>query len=112
MLWVGGGQGAGKTTLAWHLSRASDVPVHRIDLWTYDHAERMPATETLDEQLTRGAAAADAFEAHSRSRQAAYLPVRLRVRPRRLRRDLDGHARRVRGQAEPADCPRVRYAAC
>ena len=32
MLWVGGGQGAGKTTLSWHLSRAHDLPLHRIDL--------------------------------------------------------------------------------
>jgi len=44
MLWVGGGQGAGKTTLSWHLSRAHDLPLHRIDLWTYDHQARMPSS--------------------------------------------------------------------
>jgi hypothetical protein len=69
MLWVGGGQGAGKTTLSWHLSRANDLPLHRVDLWTYDHKARMPAGDTLDEQLARGpGAAADAFESHSRLR--------------------------------------------
>jgi adenylylsulfate kinase-like enzyme len=36
MLWVGGGQGAGKTTLSWHLSRANDLPLHRVDLWAYN----------------------------------------------------------------------------
>ena len=69
MLWIGGGQGAGKTTLSWHLSRANDLPLHRVDLWTYDHLARMPAGDSLDEQLARGAeAAADAFESHSRLR--------------------------------------------
>jgi hypothetical protein len=63
MLWIGGGQGAGKTTLSWRLSRANDLPLHRVDLWAYDHLARMPADDTLDEQLARGAeAAADAFE--------------------------------------------------
>lgn len=69
MLWIGGGQGAGKTTLSWQLSRANDLPLHRIDLWTYDHQARMPAGDSLDEQLARGPeAAADAFESHSRLR--------------------------------------------
>jgi hypothetical protein len=69
MLWVGGGQGAGKTTLSWRLSRATDLPLHRVDLWTYDHQARMPADESLDEQLARGPeAAADAFESRSRLR--------------------------------------------
>lgn len=69
MLWIGGGQGAGKTTLSWHLSRANDLPLHRVDLWTYDHQARMPAGDSLDEQLARGPeAAADAFESHSRLR--------------------------------------------
>lgn len=69
MLWIGGGQGAGKTTLSWHLSRASDLPLHRVDLWTYDHQARMPAGDSLDRQLARGPkAAADAFESHSRFR--------------------------------------------
>lgn len=74
MLWIGGGQGAGKTTLSWHLSRANDLPLHRVDLWTYDHQARMPVSDSLDEQLAKGAeAAADAFEAHSRLRLALVL---------------------------------------
>ena len=74
MLWVGGGQGAGKTTLSWHRSRAHDLPLHRIDLWTYDHLARMPAADSLEEQLARGAeAAADAFESQSRQRLALVL---------------------------------------
>ena len=69
MLWVGGGQGAGKTTLSWHLSRANDLPLHRVDLWTYDHQARLPAGDSLDEQLARGPeAAADAFASRSRLR--------------------------------------------
>jgi hypothetical protein len=66
MLWVGGGQGAGKTILSWHLSRANDLPLHPVDLWTYDHQARLPAGDSLDEQLARGPeAAADAFESAS-----------------------------------------------
>ena len=69
MLWVGGGQGAGKTTLSWQLSRANDLPLHRVDLWAYDHQARLPAGDSLDEQLARGPeAAADAFESVSRLR--------------------------------------------
>jgi hypothetical protein len=69
MLWIGGGQGAGKSTLSWHLSRAYDLPLHRIDLWAYDHQARMPAGDSLDQQLARGpGAAAGAFESHSRLR--------------------------------------------
>jgi hypothetical protein len=69
MLWVGGAQGAGKTTLCWRLSRLHDLPLHRVDLWTYDHQARMPAGEPLDKQLARGPdAAADAFESTSRLR--------------------------------------------
>ena len=69
MLWIGGGQGAGKTTLAWHLSRANDLPLHPVDLWAYDHRARMPAGDSLDQQLARGPeAAAAAFESDSRLR--------------------------------------------
>ncbi len=69
MLWVGGAQGAGKTTLSWQLSRANDLPLHSIDLWAYDHLARLPADDSLGEQLARGPeAAADAFEATSRLR--------------------------------------------
>ena len=74
MLWIGGGQGAGKTTLSWYLSRANDLPLHRVDLWTYDHQARLPAGDSLDEQLARGpTAAADAFESHSRLRLGLVL---------------------------------------
>jgi hypothetical protein len=69
MLWIGGAQGAGKSTLAWTLSRAHDLPLHPVDMWAYDHAGRMPAGESLDDELARGPeAAADAFEATSRAR--------------------------------------------
>jgi len=74
MLWIGGGQGAGKTTLAWQLSRANDLPLHPVDLWAYDHQARLPAGYTLDEELARGAeAAADAFESVSRLRLGLIL---------------------------------------
>jgi hypothetical protein len=69
MLWIGGGQGAGKSTLSWRLARAYDLPLHPIDLWAYDHLARMPAGESLDEQLARGPeAAALAFESVSELR--------------------------------------------
>jgi len=69
MLWIGGGQGAGKTTLSWHLSRADDLPLHPVDLWSYDHRARMPVGESLGQQLAKGPeAAADAFESDSRHR--------------------------------------------
>ena len=74
MLWIGGGQGAGKTTLAWHLSRAGDLPLHRVDLWAYDHQARMPTGGSLDRELARGPeAAAGAFESASRLRLALVL---------------------------------------
>lgn len=69
MLWIGGAQGAGKSTLAWDLSRTWDLPLHPVDLWAYDHQARLPPGPSLDEQLARGPeAAADAFEAVSRAR--------------------------------------------
>ena len=69
MLWIGGAQGAGKSTLAWDLSRTWDLPLHPVDLWAYDHQARLPAGESLDEELARGPeAAADAFEAVSQAR--------------------------------------------
>jgi hypothetical protein len=69
MIWVGGAQGAGKTTWSWQLSRAHDLPLHAVDLWAYDHQARLPAGDSLDDQLARGAeAAADAFESVSRLR--------------------------------------------
>jgi hypothetical protein len=69
MIWVGGAQGAGKTTVSWRLSRAHDLPLHPVDLWSYDHQARLPAGDSLDDQLDRGAeAAADAFESVSQLR--------------------------------------------
>ena len=69
MIWVGGAQGAGKTTWSWQLSRAHDLPLHPVDLWAYDHQARLPAGDSLDDQLARGPeAAADAFESVSRLR--------------------------------------------
>jgi hypothetical protein len=74
MLWIGGAQGAGKTTLAWRLSRANDLPLHPVDLWSYDHQARLPAGDSLDEQLARGTeAAAEAFESVSRLRLGLVL---------------------------------------
>jgi hypothetical protein len=74
MLWVGGAQGAGKSTLCWHLSRASNLPLHPVDLWAYDHQARLPAGDTLDGQLARGPdAAADAFESVSQLRLGLLL---------------------------------------
>jgi len=69
MLWIGGGQGAGKTILSWHLSHATDLPLHAVDLWAYDHRARLPSDDSLDEQLASGPeSAADAFETASRLR--------------------------------------------
>lgn len=63
-------RGAGKSTIAWRLSRDLDLPLHPVDMWGYDHHERRPLRETtLDEELTAGPeAAADAFVATSHSR--------------------------------------------
>jgi hypothetical protein len=74
MLWVGGAQGAGKSTLCWQLSRANDLPLHPVDLWAYDHRARLPAADSVDDQLARGPeAAASAFESVSRLRVALLL---------------------------------------
>jgi hypothetical protein len=74
MLWIGGAPGAGKSTLAWLLSRAADLPLHPVDLWAYDHQARRPPGESLDDQLARGPeAAADAFEAASSERLGLVL---------------------------------------
>lgn len=42
MIWLGGAPGSGKSTIAWMLSRQLDLPLHPVDLWTYDHRERLP----------------------------------------------------------------------
>src|SRR3954453_19224864 len=70
MIWLGGAQGAGKSTIAWLLSRHLDLPLHPVDMWAYDHQERLPAASaTLDEELARGpehAASAFVATAHAR----------------------------------------------
>ena len=70
MIWLGGAQGAGKSTIAWLLSRHLDLPLHPVDLWAYDHLERLPSGRmTLDEELARGPErAASAFVASSHAR--------------------------------------------
>lgn len=74
MIWIGGGQGAGKSTAAWRLSREYDLPLHPVDLWAYDHAQRLPGGRSLEEELASGAAsAADAFRAASSRRLALVL---------------------------------------
>jgi hypothetical protein len=69
MIWVGGAQGAGKSTWSWQLSRSHELPLHRVDLWAYDHQARLPVGDSLEDELARGPeAAADAFESVSRLR--------------------------------------------
>ncbi|ANZ41672.1 hypothetical protein BBK82_42715 [Lentzea guizhouensis] len=70
MIWLGGAQGAGRSTIAWLLSRHLDLPLHPVDMWAYDHQERLPpASTTLDEELAQDpehAAAAFVATAHAR----------------------------------------------
>src|SRR5258707_14430410 len=69
MIWIGGAPGAGKSTWARTMAHAYDLPLHPIDLWTYDHAVRLPPAKPLDEDLARGPdAAAEALTEHSRTR--------------------------------------------
>ncbi|MGI8868489.1 MAG: hypothetical protein ACR2F6_06480 [Mycobacteriales bacterium] len=69
MIWIGGTQGAGKSTIARMLAHEHDLPLHRIDSFSYAHAERLPAVEPFDVTLRRGAGpAADAWDAHCRHR--------------------------------------------
>jgi hypothetical protein len=91
MVWIGGGPGAGKSTIARHLSRRYDLPLHPIDLWTYDHAERLPVGEPLEDQLQKGPEyAAEAFQAYSEAR----LPL---IRADILARSLGGVPALVEG---------------
>ncbi len=74
MLWIGGTQGAGKSTLAQDLALTHDLPVHHIDAYTFAHAARLATRPSLDEQLAQGpAAAADAWDEVSRERLALIL---------------------------------------
>jgi len=69
MIWIGGSPGAGKSTLAREIATAYDLPLHPIDLWTYDHVGRMPPGRPLEEDLARGPEfAAEAFAEISRAR--------------------------------------------
>src|SRR5579875_638369 len=69
MIWIGGAPGAGKSTLAWELSRLYDLPLHALDLGAYDHAGRLMPWEPLDEELGRGPAyAARGFETYRERR--------------------------------------------
>ncbi|GAA3597997.1 hypothetical protein [Kribbella ginsengisoli] len=62
MIWIGGAPGAGKSTIARQLARELDLPLHPVDLWTYDHVGRMPAQRPLEEDLAEGPeVAAEAF---------------------------------------------------
>ena len=69
MIWIGGSPGAGKSTLARGMARAFDLPLHPIDLWAYDHAQRLPPVRSLEEDLADGPeVAADSFVRISRAR--------------------------------------------
>ena len=45
MLWVGGGQGSGKSSVAWALSRRFDLQLYNVDHRTWVHEPRMARTE-------------------------------------------------------------------
>ena len=54
MIWIGGMQGSGKTTLADRIARRHDLPCQHIDAFTYAHLPRMSPIEPLDDQLALG----------------------------------------------------------
>jgi hypothetical protein len=45
VLWIGGGQGSGKSSVAWALSRRFDLQLYNVDRRTWVHEARMPTTE-------------------------------------------------------------------
>ncbi len=72
MLWIGGSPGAGKSTIARRLARGGDLPLHPVDLWTYDHLDRVEVYRRLAGEPTESPeAAAEVFVEISRAR----LPV-------------------------------------
>jgi len=82
MVWIGGAPGAGKSTIARDIARRWDLPLHPVDLWTYDHVARMPPMRSLAEDLAEGPAfAAEAFVRIARMRLEL---VTLDVRGREL----------------------------
>ncbi|MDE9366838.1 hypothetical protein PZ938_14580 [Luteipulveratus sp. YIM 133132] len=54
MLWIGGIQGAGKSTIAEQLARRWDLPCQHVDAFTYAHLPRMHPVPQLHDQLARG----------------------------------------------------------
>ena len=69
MAWIGGAPGAGKSTIARDIARRWDLPLHPVDLWTYDHVGRMPPMRPLAEDLAEGPTfAASAFVEIARQR--------------------------------------------
>ncbi|WP_238161248.1 hypothetical protein [Kribbella antibiotica] len=69
MVWIGGSPGAGKSTISRQLAKARDLPLHPVDLWTYDHLGRMPVFRSLVEEVAETPeAAADVFVKISRAR--------------------------------------------
>ena len=45
VLWIGGGQGSGKSSIARALSRRFDLQLYNVDRRTWVHEARMPTTE-------------------------------------------------------------------
>jgi hypothetical protein len=45
VLWIGGGQGSGKTSIALALARRFDLQLYNVDRRTWVHESRMPETE-------------------------------------------------------------------
>jgi len=45
VLWIGGPQGSGKSSIAWELSRRFDLQLYAVDARTWVHEPRMPRTE-------------------------------------------------------------------
>ena len=54
VLWIGGPQGSGKSSIAWELSRRFGLQLYAVDARTWVHEARMPRTEfstlTMDER--------------------------------------------------------------